>query len=47
MIDKWIRYGMTSLPTREFIAKWAVYVKDHDTIYTKTTIAPCYCHMKA
>ena len=28
MIDKGIRYGMTSPPTRELIAKWAVYVKD-------------------
>ena len=28
MIDKGIRYGTTSPPTRELIAKWAVYVKD-------------------
>ena len=28
MIDEGIRYGMTSPPTRELIAKWAVYVKD-------------------
>ena len=28
MIDDGIRYGTTSPPTRELIAKWAVYVKD-------------------
>ena len=28
MIDKGIRYRMTSPATRELIAKWAVYVKD-------------------
>ena len=28
MIDKGIRYGMTSPPTRELTAKWAVYAKD-------------------
>ena len=28
MIDKGIRYGTTSPPTRELIVKWAVYVKD-------------------
>ena len=28
MIDEGIRYGMTSPPTRELIAKWAVYAKD-------------------
>ena len=28
MIDKGIRCGTTSPPTRELIAKWAVYVKD-------------------
>ena len=28
MIDEGIRYGTTSPPTRELIAKWVVYVKD-------------------
>ena len=28
MIDEGIRYGTTSPPTRELIAKWAVYTKD-------------------
>ena len=28
MIDEGIRYGTTAPPTRELIAKWAVYAKD-------------------